>query len=178
MIFRLKPIISFLLFLSLASAGCTAFSMRVEEPRTSPASAGDEVAVYFVLSNATLTDDTLLGASSPIAASVEIHRSALIAEEDREAIEENGGEYNYFSNQLEEPEEEGIAAQEVQLEMAKLDSVWIAAGHEIEFKPAYYHLMLIGLKLDVHSGDHFPLALHFANYGDLVIDVTVGTENE
>ena len=62
--------------------------------------------------------------------------------------------------------------------MPKLNSAWIAAGHEIEFEPAYYHLILMGLKLDLHSGDYFPLALHFANYGDLVIDVTVGTENE
>ena len=133
--FRLRSLLSILLLLPLATAGCSTFFMKVEKPRTSPASVGDDVAVYFVLSNATLTDDTLLGASSPIAASVEIHRSALIEEEDLEAIEENGGEYNYLSSQPEEPEEEGIAAQEVLLEMPKLDSVWIAAVMKLNLNP-------------------------------------------
>lgn len=147
--------------------------MRVEDPKTFPAKAGDDVAVYFVLQNATLNDDTLLGADTPVSGSVEIHRSALIEDEDREVIEEQGGEYNYSTNQGEEGNEEEIAAQEILLEMPKLDSIWIAGGREIEFEPAYYHLMLIGLKLDLNSEDQFPLVLHFQHYGDLTVVVNV-----
>ena len=61
--------------------------------------------------------------------------------------------------------------------MPKLDSLWIAASHEIEFEPAYYHLMMKDLKLHLHNGDQFPLTLHFANYWDLGVVGTVGTEN-
>lgn len=153
--------------------GCRTLVIHIEQPHTSPANVGENVAVYFVMENGTLSDDTLLSASSPVAESVEIHRSALIKKEDQEAVEEHGGEYNYFSIEEEEAEEEGLAAQEVQMEMPRLDSLWIAAGHEIEFEPAYFHLMLIGLKLDLNGGDHFPLTLHFQNYGDLQIVIEV-----
>jgi copper(I)-binding protein len=159
--------------LAFVIAGCGALAIKVEEPRTFPANAGENAAVYFVLENGTLSDDMLLGADSPVAESIEIHRSALIEKEDQEAVEEHGGEYNYFNNEELEAEEEGVAAQEVQLEMPKLDSVWIAAGHEIEFEPKYFHLMLIGLKLDLTAGDQFPLTLHFENYGDLPVVVVV-----
>ncbi len=165
-----------LILLSVALAGCSVFSIRIEEPRTSPAKAGDNTAVYFVLQNSTLSDDRLLGADTAIAQSVEIHQSALIEEEDKEVIKDQGGEYNYFSDQTAEEEEQGLAAREVQMEMPKLDTVWIAAGREIEFEPAYLHLMLIGLKQDLAIGDQFTITLHFERYGDLQFDASVESQ--
>ncbi len=165
------------MILMLALAGCSVFSIRIEEPRTSPAKTGENAAVYFVLQNGTLSDDWLLGADAAIAQAVEIHESALIEEEDKEIIEDQGGEYNYFGDQSVEEEEEGLAAREVQMEMPKLDTVWIAAGHEIEFEPTYLHLMLIGLKQDLHVGDQFTITLHFERYGDLEFDVSVEAQN-
>jgi copper(I)-binding protein len=49
----------------------------------------------------------------------------------------------------------------------------IPAGGTVEFKPGGYHLMLIGLKHNLEEGQRIPLKLHFAQAGDLDIEVKI-----
>lgn len=156
----------------LILAACSQVSMRVENPRMLPALSGSSAAVYFTMSNLTFADDTLLGASSDAAASIEIHRSALIKPDDREAIEA-GGTYDYGAGEEEKEDKSELAAKEVAMDMAVLTSLQIKSGREIEFEPGYLHLMLIDLKQDFVLDDHFTLILHFEKAGDVIVDVQV-----
>jgi copper(I)-binding protein len=49
----------------------------------------------------------------------------------------------------------------------------IPAGGTVEFKPGGYHLMLIGLTHNLEEGQQIPLKLHFAQAGDLDIEVKI-----
>jgi periplasmic copper chaperone A len=49
----------------------------------------------------------------------------------------------------------------------------IPAGGAVEFKPGGYHLMLFGLKHNLEEGQQIPLKLHFAQAGDLDIEVKI-----
>ncbi len=153
-------------------AACSNISIRVENPRTLSAAAGSDAAVYLVLNNLTFSDVTFLGATSDVARSIEIHRSALISGEDREAME-NGGEYHYEPGAEEEEDKNGLTEAELGMPMAAMTSIRITTGHEIELEPEYAHLMLIDLQRDLQVGDHFTLILHFENYADLPVEVQV-----
>jgi copper(I)-binding protein len=157
----------------LILAACGQASMRVENPRTLPAALGSNAAVYFTVGNLTFTDDTLLGASSDETASLEIHRSALIKPADRAEMEA-GGAYHYEAEDAQDEEDKSeMAAEEVSMDMAALASLQIKSGHEIEFEPGYYHLMLIDIKKDLGAGDQFTVILHFEKAGDVVVNVQV-----
>jgi copper(I)-binding protein len=51
--------------------------------------------------------------------------------------------------------------------------VKILPGETVEFKPGGYHLMLFGLKHKLEEGQQIPLKLHFAQAGDLDIEVKI-----
>lgn len=161
---------AFLISFALANTACQGLALVVEDPRALPASAGSGTAVYFGLRNHTTANDRLIGASSDVAGSIEIHRSALLESEEAEQIEEDGGEYHY---ELAEEEEEKDSSQELQMNMAVLDTIKISGGYELEFEPGYFHLMLLGLNRDLKAGEHFTLVLHFERTGDVTIDVIV-----
>ena len=154
---------------------CTGLGMHVENPRTLSAQTGENALVYFVLNNGSFSEDTFLGASSDVAGSVEIHRSALIKPADRAEMEA-GGAYHYEAEEEEEEEKGELAKQEAKLAMGTLDSMRITSGHELEFEPGYYHLMLIGLKRDLNIGDQFEITLHFAKSVDVQVTVEVVEE--
>jgi len=60
--------------------------------------------------------------------------------------------------------------------MIPQESVPLAAGAKVEFKPGGLHVMLIGLKQDLKVGDQFELTLHFKNHADIVLKVIVKEE--
>lgn len=49
----------------------------------------------------------------------------------------------------------------------------IPAGTEVTLEPGGYHVMLIGLNRDLAIGDRFPLALQFAESGEMVVEAEV-----
>jgi periplasmic copper chaperone A len=59
------------------------------------------------------------------------------------------------------------------MEMHHLESIPLEAGGEVRFEPGGLHIMLIGLKQDLKSGDEIEITLHFMNYEDLTVKVTV-----
>ena len=59
------------------------------------------------------------------------------------------------------------------MEMLKQESIALPADGEVELKPGSYHVMLIGLKQDLKTGDEIALTLHFKNHEDIKLTVPV-----
>ena len=57
--------------------------------------------------------------------------------------------------------------------MVRQDSVPLEPDSEVMFAPGGLHIMLISLRQDLKVGDTFDVTLHFKNYQDLAISVTV-----
>lgn len=101
-------------------------------------------AIYLSIENLGETDDHLLGASSPAASAVEIHESF---------------------------EQDGVMRMQ-----AHPDGFALPAGEALELKPGGKHLMLVAprdLPPDPAEGGRVELTLHFAEAGDLVLQVPV-----
>ncbi len=69
---------TFLLALLLSSCG-KAGEFKVMDAWARPGNAGDNSAVYFIISNATDTTDTLLSAKTDVASAAEVHMSMMDA---------------------------------------------------------------------------------------------------
>lgn len=165
----------------LALAACGEGKWHTHDAYTRPTMAGGNAAVYFLLHNATSHDDALLSATTEIADVVEMHLSGNMDELD--GMIANGQEADHEHEEGEEHEHEADAEHPMsELEqqdlsnvggMSMLTRVDIAAGHEIEFQPGSYHLMLVNVHRELKAGDHFDLTLHFETSEDLTIEVHV-----
>jgi periplasmic copper chaperone A len=60
-----------------------------------------------------------------------------------------------------------------EMQMIPQESVPLAAGAKVEFKPGGLHVMLIGLKQELKVGDQFEVTLHFKNHADIILKVIV-----
>lgn len=170
-----------LVLLATALAACSNAGGRwhTHEAFSRPTLAGGTGAAYFMLHNATETDDALIGASSDVAETIEIHLSGMVAEGEaahgQEADHEHGehesehaeGEHEHAMGEAEMHDMGSIGT------MVKVERVELAAGHEIAFEPGGYHIMLINLQRELVAGDTFELTLHFEHAEDLTIEVKV-----
>lgn len=181
-----KTRIAFLTLTLLVLAACGEGKWHIHDAYTRPTQAGSNAAVYFLLHNATSHDDALLGATTDVADVVEMHMSGMV--DDLDGMIAGGGEAEHEheegeQHEGEDHEHEGDGAREMtQLEAQDLANVGgmsmqtrvdIVAGHEIEFAPGGYHLMLVHLNQELLAGDHFELTLHFEHSEDLIIEVHV-----
>lgn len=105
--------------------------------------------VYLRVANHGAVADKLDGASTPVAKTVELHRST-------EGTGSMGG-----------MQMNGV------MSMQRVPSVTIPAGGSVTFAPGGYHLMVIGLRHDLHPNERFALRLHFARAGWFNLIVTV-----
>lgn len=174
-----KHYVAVLVLLAVALAACSNAGGRwhTHEAYSRPTLAGGTGAAYFMLHNATETDDALIGASSDVAETVEIHLSGMVADgeaaEGQEADHEHGdgahgdheGEHPMGETEMHDMGSIGT--------MVKVERVELAAGHEIAFAPGGYHIMLINLQRELSAGDTFELTLHFEHAEDLTIEVKV-----
>lgn len=104
-----------------------------------PAGPGQKVAaVYISLRNRGKTPETLTGASSSVAADVQMHSLEL---------------------------KDGIAR------MRRVERLAVPAGAELKLAPGSHHLMLMGLKQPLKTGDTITVHLHFE--GGAILDVAV-----
>jgi len=55
-----------------------------------------------------------------------------------------------------------------------VDVIPVDADKEFVFIPDGYHVMLVGLKQDLHVGDEIEVVLHFRDHEDMSIRVPVG----
>jgi copper(I)-binding protein len=111
---------------------------------TSAASAG---AAYATVTNAGTAADALVGASSPSAASVEVHETMAVGSPD--------------------------AAGGGMMGMQPVARVEIPAGGSLRLMPGSYHLMLIGLLRDLKVGDSIDLTLTFEKAGAITVTAQV-----
>jgi copper(I)-binding protein len=182
------------LFVALALVACGEGKWHTHDAFTRPTQAGGTAAVYFLLHNATSTDDALIGGETGVAAAVEIHQSGLVDDmsgmvatggDDHEHAE--GEEHEHAEGEEHEhaegEEHEGMDAQpmtDAEMQdmanvggMTHIQRLEIAAGHEVEFEPGGYHLMLVGLTRELVAGETFELTLHFEHGEDLTVQVSV-----
>ena len=68
------------------------------------------------------------------------------------------------------------AAEVVQLQNGTeiVDVIPVYANTEFVFIPDGYHVMLVGLKQELHVGDKIEVVLHFRDHEDLILSVPVG----
>ena len=59
------------------------------------------------------------------------------------------------------------------MEMHQLASVPLGAGKEVMFEPGGLHIMLIGLKQELKTGDEFEITLQFRDQESLPVNVPV-----
>jgi periplasmic copper chaperone A len=59
------------------------------------------------------------------------------------------------------------------MRMRQVASIDLPAGEPVTLKPGGFHIMLLGLKQPLHTGDKFPLTLHFVKAGDRQVEATV-----
>ncbi|HUF00027.1 MAG TPA: copper chaperone PCu(A)C [Anaerolineales bacterium] len=59
------------------------------------------------------------------------------------------------------------------MEMHQVESVRLDAGDQVMFEPGGLHIMLIGLKQNINTGDEIEITLLFKNSQDLMISVPV-----
>jgi copper(I)-binding protein len=55
-----------------------------------------------------------------------------------------------------------------------VDVIPVEANKEFVFIPDGYHVMLVGLKQELHMGDEIEVVLHFRDHEDMTISVPVG----
>lgn len=108
------------------------------------ASAG---AAYATITNAGSSADALIGASSPAAATVEVHETVAMGSPDA-----SGG---------------GMMG------MRPVARVEIPAGSSLQLKPGSYHVMLIGLARDLKVGDSIDLTFTFEKAGEITVTAQV-----
>jgi copper(I)-binding protein len=59
------------------------------------------------------------------------------------------------------------------MRMRQVDAIELPSGKTVELKPGGLHLMLLGLKAPLKSGDKFPLTLRFEKAGEVTVTVNV-----
>lgn len=59
------------------------------------------------------------------------------------------------------------------MKMQKIDSVEIAPGAQVEFKPGGHHLMLFDLQHPLVEGSSYPMTLSFEHAGEVEVEVMV-----
>jgi periplasmic copper chaperone A len=68
------------------------------------------------------------------------------------------------------------AAEATQLQngAGAVDAIPVYANTEFVFIPDGYHVMLVGLKQELHVGDEIEVVLHFRDHEDITLTVPVG----
>jgi copper(I)-binding protein len=105
--------------------------------------------VYLRVDNRGAAPDRLDTARTPVARTVELHRST------EGTASMNGMQMS------------GVTS------MQRVSAVTIPAHGSVTFSPGGYHLMAIGLRHDLHPNETFPLQLHFAAAGWTAVTVRV-----
>jgi copper(I)-binding protein len=133
-----------IMLLTLCISACSSGQVEISDAWARPGFANENSAAYFTINNPTLKNDTLLGAASDVAGTVELHESIMSGSGHSE-----------------------------QMEMVPQDSVHIRFLREVKFEPGGLHVMLIGLTQDLQEGDTFTLTLQFENSGDVELVIPI-----
>jgi len=157
------------LLVASVAAGCSSgggASIKVTEPwaRASSmvAAAG---AAYMKIENTGSEADALIGASSPAAATVEVHETVAMESEMPSASDGMGME----SPMPSASDDMGGGM----MGMRPIARLEIPAGGTVELMPGSYHIMLIDLNQELKPGDKIEITLTFEKAGDVKVTAEV-----
>lgn len=119
-------------------------------------------AAYMVIENTGAEADALVGAASPVAATVEVHETVMM----QPSPAASGG----MGMASAMP---GATAGGGMLGMQKTDRVEIPAGGSLELKPGSYHIMLIDLRQDLVAGQTIEITLTLEKAGEVKVSAEV-----
>ena len=164
---RLGGLLAAALVAASVLAGCSggSASITVSEPwaRASSmvAAAG---AAYMKIENTGSAADTLVGAASPVAKTVEVHETVAMEGESPAASDGMGG--------MESPAaSDGMGGG--MMGMRPIARLEIPAGGTVELKPGSYHIMLIDLNQELKPGDKIEITLTFEKAGEVKVTAEV-----
>jgi len=120
--------------------------------RNAPKTAGAGAA-YLVLKNAGSDADALIGASSPVSATAEVHETYVVESPMVSAAP-------------------GASVGTV-MGMRPIARIEIPAGGSIELKPGGFHVMLMDLKQEIKAGESIELTLQFEKAGPITVKAEV-----
>jgi hypothetical protein len=170
---RLVPALALALVIVAACGGSSSAGVTVTDPwaRNSPmvASAG---AAYMVIKNTGSAADALIGASSTVAKSTEVHETVEMPAESAAPMASpaaSGG----MGGGMASPAASGGMSTGGMLGMRPVDRVEIPAGGTLELKPGSYHIMLIGLNQELKAGDTIEITLKLEKAGDVKVTAEV-----
>ena len=165
--------ISLLTALLLAACGSAGGQLAIQDAWARPSAAGNNGAVYLQISNGP-DEDTLTGASADLARAVEIHESRMVeAEEDADhGHDHSEGDHEHEGDSHADTAEGGMEDMAT-MQMRPVESLSLAAGEAVLFEPGGFHVMLIDLQQDLVEGQTFTITLHFAEAGDVEVEVVV-----
>jgi copper(I)-binding protein len=129
---------------------------------------------FFTLIVATILL-TACGAASP-ESGIEVHQAKIEAAAQGEnspvylAVHNHGSE----TDQLIGVSSEAAEGTQLQNGNETVDVIPVYANTEFVFIPDGYHVMLVGLKQDLHVGDEIEVVLHFRDHEDITMSVPVG----
>ena len=132
------------------------------------ASAG---AAYMVIKNTGSAADALIGASSTVAKSTEVHETVEMPAGSTTPMESPKASAGMGG--MESPAASGGMGSGGMLGMQPVDRVEIPAGGTLELKPGSYHIMLIGLNQELKVGDTIEITLKLEKAGDVKVTAEV-----
>ena len=112
-------------------------------------------AAYFIVKNTGSAPDALIGASSPVATTTEVHETYKL---------------DSPTGSMMPGASAGMAGA---MGMRPIARIEIPAGGSVEFKAGSYHVMLIDLKQEVKVGDTIELTLSFEKAGKITVRAEV-----
>lgn len=152
-------------------------SISITDPwvRATPATASAGAA-YMTIQNTGTAADALIGASSPVAKSVEIHETMVMGSPGPSASAAMGGMAGSSPMPMGSsmPMASPMASMSGEMMgMQPITRLEILAGGTVQLAPGGYHIMLIGLTKDLNVGDTVQVTLKFEKAGDVTVSAQV-----
>ena len=164
-----------LLLSACSSSGSASISVTDPWVRATPATAGVGVA-YMTIQNTGSAADALVGASSPVAKTVEIHETMVMGTPMPSASASMGSMAGMSPMPMASAMPMGSPAASMSGEMMGMQPIArleIPAGGTVQLAPGGYHVMLIGLTKDLNVGDTVQVTLKFEKAGDVTVTAQV-----
>jgi copper(I)-binding protein len=178
---RIAPAVALSLALGLAVTACGGASSGIKasgawaRQSSMQASAG---AAYVVIENTGSAADALIGASSTVATSTEVHETVEMPAESTGmgGTESPAASMGMGGTESADPMASPAASGGTMMGMRPVARVEIPAGGTLELKPGSYHIMLIGLSKDLVVGEKIEITLKFEKAGEVKVTAEVRAE--
>ncbi len=121
-------------------------------------------AAYMTIANPGSAGDALVGVSSPVAMTAEVHETTVVATSPTPM----GSDGKRGASTM-----PGAAAGGGMMGMQPVARLEIPAGGSVKLEPGSYHIMLIGLRQDLAAGDSVTLTLTFEKAGTVTVAAPV-----